>query len=94
MRNARLTVALGTAVLALGACQNKQQARDQNIAIDEGVPNNQVASNADIETLPADESSTTPSNQLQNGYDNPDVDVDLNSTDSGSDTDTSPDNSQ
>ena len=27
--------------------------------------------NADIETLPADESSTTPSNQLQNGDDNP-----------------------
>ncbi len=31
-----------------------------------------MAGNADIETLPADESSTTPSNQLQNGYDNPD----------------------
>jgi hypothetical protein len=29
--------------------------------------------NADIETLPPDESSTTPSNQLQNGFDNPDV---------------------
>ncbi|MGH9548449.1 MAG: hypothetical protein ACRD3W_03700 [Terriglobales bacterium] len=43
------------------------------MAIDEGVPANQVAGNADIETLPADESSTTPSNQLENGFDNPDV---------------------
>lgn len=72
MRNARLIVALGIGALALGACQ-KQQPQDQNIAIDEGIPDNQMAGNADIETLPADESSTTPSNQLQNGFDNPDV---------------------
>ena len=89
MRNARLTVALGTAVLALGACGNKQQAQDQNIAIDEGVPNNQVAANADIETLPADESSATPSGQLQNGYDSPDVDLNADTpTDTDTDTDT------
>ena len=89
MPNARLTVALGTAALVLGACQNKQQAQDQNIAIDEGVPTNQVAGNADIETLPADESSTTPSNQLQNGYDNPDVDLNGDAaTDTDTDTDT------
>ena len=37
------------------------------------VPDNQVAGNADIETLPPDESSATPTNQLQNGFDNPDV---------------------
>ena len=34
---------------------------------------NQVSVNAEIEALPADESSTTPSNQLQNGFDSPDV---------------------
>ena len=73
MRNARLIVAFGISALALGACHKQQQAQDQNIAIDEGVPTNQIAGNADIETLPADESSTTPSYQLQNGYDNPDV---------------------
>lgn len=74
MRNARLTVAFGVAVLALGGCNKQQQpAQDQNIAIDEGVPDNQVAGNADIETLPPDESSVTPSNQLENGFDNPDV---------------------
>ncbi|HEX3424009.1 MAG TPA: hypothetical protein VHS33_11500 [Sphingomicrobium sp.] len=65
---------LGLSTLALGACQRQQQkAQDQNIAIDEGIPDNQIAENADIETLPADESSATPSNQLQNGFDNPDV---------------------
>ena len=74
MRNARTILAIGTAVLALGACnKQQQQAKDQNIAIDAGVPDNGMAGNAQIETLPADESSTTPSNQLQNGYDNPDV---------------------
>jgi len=73
MRSAKLIIAVGIAALALGACHKQQQAQDQNIAIDEGVPDNQVAGNADIETLPADESSTTPSNQLANGFDNPDV---------------------
>ena len=72
MPNAKIIVAFGIAALALGAC-NKQQQADQNISIDEGVPDNQVAGNADIETLPADESSTTPSNQLQNGFDSTDV---------------------
>jgi hypothetical protein len=60
------------ASLTLAACGKQQQPQDQNIAIDEGVAANQVG-NADIETLPADESSTTPTNQLANGYDNPDV---------------------
>lgn len=80
MRNAKSPItgaiaALAFASFALGACQKQQQQKpqDQNIAIDEGIPDNQVAGNADIETLPADESSTTPSNQLQNGFDSPDV---------------------
>lgn len=70
---ARIIAALFVAGLALGACKKQQQAQDQNIAIDDAIPDNQVVGNADIETLPADESSTTPSNQLQNGFDNPDV---------------------
>jgi hypothetical protein len=80
MRNVRPPIvgtiaALSVAALLLGACQKQQQreAQDQNISIDEGISDNQVAGNADIETLPADESSATPSNQLQNGLDNPDV---------------------
>ena len=73
MRNARTILAIGIAALAIGACNKQQQAKDQNIAVDAGVPDNGMAGNAQIETLPPDESSTTPSNQLQNGYDNPDV---------------------
>ena len=46
---------------------------DKNIAIDQDLQSNQVVGNADIETLPPDESSVTPSNQLENGFDNPDV---------------------
>ena len=80
MRNARLMVAFGIAALALGACNKQQQpTQDQNIAIDSDVPNN-VVGNADIETLPPDESSVTPSNQLENGFDNPDVNDGGNTT--------------
>ena len=73
MRNAKLIFAIGTAVLSLGACNKHQPAQDQNIAIDQDLQGNQVVGNADIETLPPDESSVTPSNQLEDGFDNPDV---------------------
>ena len=76
MQNAKRILVLAIAGLVLGACHKQQQADQNNIiSMDEGVPDNQVvaAGNADIETLPADESSVTPSNQLQNGFDNPDV---------------------
>lgn len=77
MHAALTSVLLAAAVLALPACHKKQQAAsDQNIAIDEPMTRETMA-NADIETLPADESSTTPSNQLESGIDNPDVN-DLN----------------
>ena len=77
MRNAEKILVLAAAALAVSACQNKQQQDENNvISMDAGIPDNQVAAgNADIETLPADESSTTPSNQLQNGFDAPDVNV-------------------
>jgi len=82
MPNAKLMIAIAAGALALGACHKQQPAaQDQNIAIDDGVPSNQVLANADIETLPADESSETPSNQLENGFDNPDVnDLDTSNT--------------
>jgi uncharacterized protein YcfL len=72
-----LTLMLLLAASAIAGCNRHQgnQSQDQNIAMDAGIPANQMAGNADIETLPADESSTTPSNQLENGYDNPDVNV-------------------
>lgn len=62
---------IAIALAALAACHRSQPA-DQNIA----VANQTVDMNgtmADIETLPPDESSTTPTNQLENGFDNPDV---------------------
>ena len=74
MRNAKMIIAVAAAGLALAGChkqQSQQAAADQNLSLDSGVPSNEVLANADIETLPADESSATPSNQLQNGYDNP-----------------------
>ena len=76
-------MALGAAALA--AC-NKRPAQNQagqDISIEDnaGQPAGELPANAEIETLPADESSATPSNQLQTGYDNPDVN-DLNSSNS------------
>lgn len=81
MRNARMIVALGIFSAALGACHKQaEQTNNQAMSMDEGMPN-QVGGNADLETLPADESSTTPSNQLQNGFDDSDV-SDLNTANS------------
>jgi hypothetical protein len=78
MRNAAkaLTVIFGAAAMA--ACHKQpaqNQATNQDISIDDNLSQNsgQIPSNAEIETLPQDESSATPSNQLQTGYDNPDV---------------------
>ena len=69
MRNANRTIALIIAAAALGACN--KSATDQNVAMaNSAVP-------ADIEALPADESSTTPSNELATGEDAPDTN-DLN----------------
>ena len=65
------SLVITVALVALAAC-HKSQPADQNIA----VANQTVDMNgtmADIETLPPDESSTTPTNQLENGFDNPDV---------------------
>ena len=81
MRNARMIVALGVVSAALGACHKQdEQTNNHAMSIDEGMPN-QVAANSELETLPADESSATPSNQLQNGFDESDV-ADLNTANS------------
>jgi uncharacterized protein YcfL len=75
MSNARPILSIAVAALTLAGCSkadDQQQNSDQNIALDEGLPSG-VPANADIEALPADESSVTPSNQLQNGIDGSDV---------------------
>jgi hypothetical protein len=72
MPDARI-IAAALAALALAACQ-KQAQPDQNIIITNGIP-----ANAEIETLPADESTGTPTEELENGSDNADV-GELNAT--------------
>ena len=76
MPNAPKVFALFLGLAALAACQ-KQPQPEQNIVID----TNAAMANADIETLPSDESSETPSNELVNGSDNPEV-GDLNASNS------------
>ena len=78
MRNAAKILILIAGTAALGCCNkpaSENRVDNQEIAIDDnlGQTAGQLPPNAEIETLPQDESSATPSNQLQTGYDNPDV---------------------
>jgi hypothetical protein len=75
MRAVTNIVLLAAAPLAIAACHKQQQPQDQNVAVDQDPMNGGLPANAQIETLPADESSTTPSNELANGSDNADVDA-------------------
>jgi len=74
MRNAAKVILSLIALAALGACHKQQPQTDQNVAVDI----NSVSPN-DIEALPPDESSGTPTDQLANGDDSADVN-DLNAT--------------
>jgi len=78
MRNAARILILMIGAAAAAGCNkgaSKNQMDNQDIAIEDnlGQTAGQLPANAEIETLPQDESSATPSNQLQTGYDNPDV---------------------
>jgi hypothetical protein len=76
MRSVRIMLVLAASALALLGCHKKPQAlpADQNtISMEDELMNGGTPANADIETLPPDESSGTPSNELANGTDNPDV---------------------
>ena len=82
MRNAKIAsgaiLSALAAAAALSGCHKQSaqnQADNQEISIEDnlGQGTNQVPGNAEIETLPQDESSATPSNQLQSGFDKPDV---------------------
>ncbi len=68
-----LKTVLVVSLAATGGCAKNQA--DQNIAMQ-----NSTAP-AEIEALPPDESSATPSNELANGADNADV-TELNTTNS------------
>lgn len=74
MRDATRTLMVAALAAGLAACGGND-APDQNFAIDN-------IGEAEIEALPADESSTTPSNALVNGTaDDPDVPAADNQTD-------------
>ena len=74
MRNAARILIIGA--LALAACHKDppaNEAANADLSPDAGLNETQMTSNAEIETLPPDESSTTPSSELNSGEDNPDV---------------------
>ena len=73
MRNASRVTALVLAAF-LAACGRKaeEQASNQDIALEENLTTG-LPANADIETLPPDESSGTSPEELNAGEDNPDV---------------------
>jgi len=71
MPNAHSLLTACAVAAALAGCHKStpQQSADSNrLAL-----NNAAGPPPDIEALPADESSVTPSNQLLNGDDNPDL---------------------
>ena len=69
-----LKTVLVVSLAAAGGCEKNDAAQNQSISIDNASP-------AEIEALPPDESSATPTNELANGADNADV-TDLNATNS------------
>lgn len=76
MRNAARILIAGVGALALGACHGKpaaNQAANQDLAIDDNLTSSQLPANAQIETLPPDESSEASNGELSTGQDNPDV---------------------
>ena len=76
MPNAPKALIALLAVTALAGCHKRdsQPEVDANaIAADNNADDANAAGPTSFDTLPADESSTTPSNQLVNGLDNPDV---------------------
>jgi hypothetical protein len=73
MRNAARILILGLAAAALAACQQKQPAANQDISVESNLAHGQLPPNAEIETLPPDESSATSTDELNAGDDNPDV---------------------
>jgi hypothetical protein len=76
MRNAARILILGLGATALAACGKQQPAQpDQNgdMSLDANVAAGQLPPDAQIETLPPDESSETSSRELNAGEDNPDV---------------------
>lgn len=76
MLNVVRTLSLGLGVVALAACHSKpvaNQTANQDLSIDDNLTSGQLPANAQIETLPPDESSQASNGELSTGQDNPDV---------------------
>ncbi len=74
MRSAKILIlALGLAAPTACHKQQQSQADNQDISVDGNLTYGQLPANAEIETLPPDESSGTSSGELNAGDDNPDV---------------------
>jgi hypothetical protein len=83
MRAALLLMLVACGSLTASACHKQQPenlADNQDISIESNLASGQLPANAEIETLPPDESSGTSSRELNAGEDNPDVN-DLNNSD-------------
>jgi len=73
MRNAASVLALTLAAAAMAACGKSQPVQNNDMTIDDNLASGDLPPNADIETLPPDESSVTSNGELAEGDDNPDV---------------------
>jgi hypothetical protein len=82
MLNAAKCLIAFSILTALAGCKKDPGVDANVIAADNAGADANVLANNSFDTLPPDESSSTPSNQLVNGFDNPDVnDVDTNNSD-------------
>jgi hypothetical protein len=61
------------ALLACGKQAAQNQAASQEMSVEGNLAQGQLPANAEIETLPPDESSETSNSELAKGDDNPDV---------------------
>jgi hypothetical protein len=75
MPNAARLPILAAVLLPIAACNKPpaDQARNQDMSVDGNFASGQLPDNAQIETLPPDESTETSSGELNAGDDNPDV---------------------
>ena len=74
MRDALRFLTFGFGVAALASCGKPEAVQNnQDMSIESNLEAGQLPANADIETLPPDESSGATSGELNSGDDNPDV---------------------
>ena len=77
MRNAAKFLIFIVGIAAFAGCHKAQPqanaSANEALSADDNLSGSEVPANAQIETLPADESSTTSNSELNSGEDNPDV---------------------